>query len=337
MTGTPIKILIIRFSSIGDIVLTSPVIRCIRKTHPEAQIHFLTKAKFSDIIIANPNIDVFHFLEDNLNETIDLVKGHNFDFVIDLHNNARTYLVKRRLRATSFSFRKLNWEKWLLVNFKINRLPRMHIVDRYFEAVSKIGVTNDGEGLDYFIPEGNELPANFFPEGFRSKFIAVVIGGTFFTKRFPAEKIIRVCEGLEAPVVLLGGAAEVDEATKIAAALGSKALNAVNQLSISQSALVIREAKAVLTNDTGLMHIAAAFQKPVVSVWGNTIPEFGMTPYFGMLEPAPAGSEIMEVTGLSCRPCSKLGYGSCPKKHFKCMNDLDETKIREALNKTIPW
>ena len=219
-----------------------------------------------------------------------------------------------------------------MVNFKINRLPPVHIVDRYMESVESLNVVNDGQGLDFFINVVDEVDILKLPPVFAQGYIAFVLSGTFFTKRLPNHKVISICKKIDKPVILLGGASEVENAKKIIKETGtSKVYNAVNKYGIAQSASLIKQADVVITNDTGMMHIAAAFNKKIVSVWGNTIPEFGMTPYFGNTVISNTNSIIVEVKGLSCRPCSKLGYNECPKKHFKCMNEIDEGEIIAAL------
>ncbi len=328
----PKKILIIRFSSIGDIVLTTPIIRCLRKKYPDAKIHFLVKAKFKNIISTNPYINKFHFLKNDFKKITDELKEEKFDCVVDLHHNLRSWLIKRSLSVESFSFRKLNFEKWLLVNFKKDHLPRLHIVDRYFETITPLEVKNDNEGLDFFINVVDEVPLTNLPSAFSNGYIAIVLGGTFFTKRLTNEKVISIGAKINQPIVLLGGHAELENGIIITKALGNaKVYNAVNKYGIAQSASLINQAAVVITNDTGMMHIAAAFKKRIISVWGNTIPEFGMTPYYGSKELERKNSTIVQVKNLSCRPCSKLGYSSCPKKHFKCMNDIDEEQIIAAI------
>ena len=136
------KFLLIRFSSIGDVVLTTPVIRCLKKQVNDAEVHFLTKNSFAEIIENNLYIDKKIYFEDDLNAIIKNLKAENYDYIIDLHNNLRTFLIKLWLMKKSFSFNKLNFEKWLMVNSKINRLPNIHIVDRYMETIKSLGVTN---------------------------------------------------------------------------------------------------------------------------------------------------------------------------------------------------
>ena len=323
------KILIIRFSSIGDIVLTTPIIRCLKQQLPDAEIHFLTKEKFYPVIKANPDIDHLHVFQDDLASVIRTLKKLDFNFVVDLHRNLRSARVKMALRKPSGTFNKLNFKKWLIVNFKINKLPDRHIVDRYFESVKKLGVVNDMKGLDYFIPEEDILNPGDLPLTHREGFVAWVIGGMHYTKMLPGEKIIELCSMINKPIVLLGDQGDYDMAERIRDHCQDKVYNACGFYNINQSASILSQASVVLTNDTGLMHIAAALRKEIYSFWGNTIPGFGMYPYL----PAGEGkSHILEVEGLSCRPCSKIGYKKCPKKHFRCMMDHDLEQLAAKLN-----
>lgn len=312
------KILIIRFSSIGDIVLTTPIIRAIKQQIQGVEVHYVTKQKFSSVIEANPYIDKIHTIKDSIFEITTNLKKENFDYVIDLHHNIRTLKLKWILGKKSFSFRKLNWEKFLIVYFKINKLPKLHIVDRYFETLESIGVKNDCQGLDYFISEKDIINvSSYLPTHFQNGYTVLVVGGSYFTKQIPIHKLKEFCEQSSKPIVLLGGKEDGFNAEEVHRTFLDKTINLCGQLNINQSASIIQQAQQVITSDTGLMHIAAAYKKNIISVWGNTIPEFGMGVYLPNKD-----SKIMEVKNLPCRPCSKLGHHSCPKKHFKCMSDI---------------
>jgi ADP-heptose:LPS heptosyltransferase len=316
------KILVIRFSSIGDIVLTTPIVRCLKKQLQGAQVHYLTKKAFFPIVENNPYIDKVYSIQSEVAEVIEELKQEKYDFLVDLHHNLRTMQVKKALKVKSASFPKLNIEKWLMVNLKMNRLPNVHIVDRYFKTVESLGVNSDGEGLDYFILKQDEVGINTLPQLHHNGYVAFVIGAKHYTKQLPEHKIISICKKIAFPVILLGGPEDAEKAKHIEQAVGDKIYNACGKYNINQSASLIKQAKKVITHDTGLMHIASAFKKDIISVWGNTIPEFGMYPY----KPG-AGSMITEVKNLNCRPCSKLGYKACPKKHFNCMEQIDEAEI----------
>jgi ADP-heptose:LPS heptosyltransferase len=317
-------------SSIGDIVLTSPVVRCLKKQVVGAEVHFVTKKKYETLVSYNPYIEKVHSLSGNLSELIDQLQQEQFDYVIDLHQNFRSNRIKSRLGISSFSFKKLNFEKFMLVNFKINRLPEKHIVDRYVETLSVFDVTNDGAGLDFFIPESSNFPLNKLPQAAQKGYVAFVIAGTWATKKLPVKKIIEICKGIQHPVILLGGENEQEEAQQIFSASKGNVINFAGKLNLHQSASLVRDARLVLANDTGLMHIAAAFKKKILSFWGNTVPQFGMYPY-----QAHPASEMLEVAGLKCRPCSKIGYEKCPRKHFRCMKEQDVEQAVAWINKNF--
>ncbi len=310
-------------------MLTSPVIRCLKQQLKDCEIHYLTKKSFLPVLKANPYIDKIHLFDNNLEELITQFKTENFDFIIDLHNNLRSLKVKLKLRKPAYSFSKLNYEKWILVNFKLNKLPAIHIVERYLETVKSLGVINDQKGLDYFIPQGDEIALDSLPEQFRNEYAGFVIGGQYATKQLEAEKMIEICRRIKNPIILLGGKEDFDAGEKIASHVGrEKVLNVCGKYSLNQSASLVKQAKIIISHDTGLMHIAAAFKKDIVSVWGNTVPEFGMYPYM-----PGENSYISEVKELPCRPCSKIGYSICPKKHFYCMKLQDEVEIGIRVNK----
>jgi len=317
------KILVIRFSSIGDIVLTSPVVRCL-KAQTKAEVHFLCKTSFRTILEANPNIDKIYSIKKDVKEVIPQLKAEQYDVIIDLHKNIRSLQIRRALGVKSYSFDKINIEKWLIVNFKINRLPDHHIVDRYMKAVEKLGVKNDGQGLDYFIPSDQEVNLNELAKQLNfgeslQQYTAFAIGAAHATKRLPQEKIIDICKSVKSPIILLGGPQEQQAGVQISAVAGKHVLNTCGQMSLHQSASLVRQATEVISHDTGMMHIAAAFSKKIYSIWGNTIPEFGMYPYY----PYGINNNIsVEVKGLSCRPCSKIGAEQCPKGHFRCMKEI---------------
>lgn len=326
------KFLIIRFSSIGDIVLTTPVIRCIKTQLPDAEVHFLTKASFKSILAHNPYIDQLHLAKDDLGQVIEYLQTLQFDYIIDLHHNLRSLRVKRGLQAKSFSFNKLNIEKWLLTNFRINRMPPVHIVDRYLHTVSSLGVVNDGRGLDYFLAPTDHVPIEDLPTSHSAGYVGMVIGAALNTKKLPVQHLKAICAGLQHPIILLGGPEDKANAEEITTVDPIKIYNACGKFSLNESADLVRKAKLIITHDTGLMHIAAAFQKPILSIWGNTVPLFGMGPYYGA---HVVPHQLFEVSGLRCRPCSKIGYSRCPKGHFNCMQQQDIPAIVAAAHQML--
>ena len=307
-------------------MLCTPIIRAI-KEQLKAEVHFLSKASYTSILSPNPNIDEVIAFKDDLHEVKEILQSHDYDYIIDLHNNLRSKRVKKWLNKPSGKFPKLNIQKWLLVNAKIDRLPCIHIVDRYFEAVKNLGkISNDNKGLDYFIPKDEVIDLSLYNYGILNEkpFVALVLGATYFTKRIPKTKAVEVIKGLDQTVVLIGGPEEANLGSQIAEQCDN-VINTCGTLTLNQSASFIKQSTVVITGDTGMMHIAAAFKKPIAMIWGNTVPAFGMGPYL-------TETHHFEVENLKCRPCSKLGHHQCPKGHFKCMEEQDVKGIIEVCS-----
>ncbi len=312
-----VKFLVVRFSSIGDIVLTTPVVRHLKKQVDNAEVHYLTKQSFAPLLETNPYIDKVHAFNGDMKTCLKGLREEGFDYIIDLHHNTRTARIKFGLKRMDFSVRKLNVQKWLLVNFKVNRLPDMHMVDRNMETISSFIEESDEGGLDYFIPQEGQIQLSQLPEPFRNGYTGLSIGAQHETKKLPLGLLIELCNKLTHPVIILGGPGDRETGESILAALpGKPLLNSCGNYSIHQSASLVQQARLLITHDTGLMHIGAAFGKKIITIWGNTVPAFGMSPFKS--DPSSLG---FEVSGLSCRPCSKIGFQKCPKKHFKCMMD----------------
>ncbi|WP_214070237.1 glycosyltransferase family 9 protein [Mucilaginibacter sp. dw_454] len=319
------KILVIRFSSMGDIIYTTPVVRCLKKQLPDAEVHFITKPAFKYIYDNNPYVDKLLLLKPKLSDTIADIKAEGYDHVVDLHNNLRTAIIKFRIGIPSSTYKKQTIRKWLSLKFNLKLVPPVHLVDRYMKAVAVLGVKNDDQPIDYYIKAKYQLD-KLLPVSHQKGFIAFVIGATHFTKRMPNQKIISICKELDLPIVLLGGNDVKANGDEIAATLGDKAYNACGVTSLDESVFLISKANKIIGFDTGLTHIAEAFDRPIVSVWGGTVPELlGVQPY-KVKEVLVAGVE------LECRPCSKFGLPACPLGHFKCMNDIDESQVTAFVN-----
>lgn len=295
------KILIIRFSSIGDIILTTPVVRCL-KTQLNAEVHYVTKSSFAFLLKHNPHIDRVHVINDSIAEVLEELKQENFDYVIDLHNNIRSVSLKKKLGCPTGTVKKLNIRKWIFVNLKWNVMPDVHIVDRYLAACSALGVKNDGGGLDYFIAPENEVSiASMLPESHGQGYVACGIGGQHEGKKMPQGKLISLLKKIDRPMVLLGGKEDRPVAEAVVKAVGNRVVSLCGELNMDQSASLVKQARLVMANDTAIMHIGAAFKKNVVSLWGQTVPEFGMYPYL------PGEHSLIVEPEATGRPVSKLG------------------------------
>ncbi len=335
------KILIIRLSSIGDIVLASPVFRCVKKQLKDAEVHFLTKASFKAVTENNPYIDRFFYYNDNMDELLPQLKEVQYDYVIDLHNNIRSNKVKRALQRKTYTINKLSIQKFLLTKLNINVMPGRHITQRSLDTVAALGVKDDGGGLDFFISDENKVPITDIPTAHHAGYICIVIGANYFTKKLPVHKLQELCKKIEHPIILIGGKAEQEEGDTISAADPIKIYNSCGKFNLQESADLMRRSKLVVSHDTGMQYIACALGKEVIAIWGGTSPKLDVEPYYGSNTKLGVHSPYENVVlNLVCQPCSKYGTNTCPLEHFKCMEkiNIDDLvcRIRKRLSNYSP-
>tara|TARA_B100001250_G_scaffold376247_1_gene364417 strand:+ start:895 stop:1854 length:960 start_codon:yes stop_codon:yes gene_type:complete len=312
------KVLIIRFSSIGDIILTSPIIRCV-KLQTQAKLHFLIKAQYVSIVESNPYIDKIIVFKESLRDLINSLKVEEYDYIIDLQNSIRSYWVKRSLMLKSYTVKKKSWQKILFIYFGYNLLND-HVVDRYFRSIKQLNILNDLEGLDYFI--SNNINFKLDVDG---KFLVWCIGASHEQKTLSVHQIVQVCNKLIVPCVLLGGKDEFGKGESVVQETrNKKVFNMCGKLSLDESSYYIQQSDLVLTGDTGLMHIAAAFQKKIISFWGCTKPQLGFPPYM-------ADKHSVElVFQPHHRPCSKHG-DYCRTSKGGCVKKIDPEEIKKLI------
>lgn len=328
MNNKGLKILVIRFSSMGDIIYTTPVVRCLKLQLPDAEIHFLTKPAFKYIYDNNPYVDKLHLLKPTLAETIADIKAEQFDYIIDLHNNLRTSIIKWKVGVKSSTYKKQTIRKWLSLKLNLKLVPPIHLVERYLKTVAFLGVKNDLQPIDYYIKQDHQLSL-LLPPSHQKSYVAFIIGATHFTKRMPNKKIISICKSINTPIVLLGGNDVKANGDEIKLALGDKIYNACGNTTLDESVYIVSQAQKVIGFDTGLTHIAEAFKVPIASIWGGTVPELlGVQPY-------QVKDAVVVGIELPCRPCSKFGLEKCPLGHFKCMNDIPENDVVSFANNEI--
>lgn len=332
------KILVIRFSSIGDIVLASPVMRCIKKQMPGAELHFVTKLSFKMVTECNPYIDRFFYFDgDNLDLLIEEFKTENYDYVIDLHKNFRSTKIKKALKAKHYTIDKLSIQKFLLTELNINTMPHRHITQRSLDTAAPLGITDDGLGLDYFIAEKDTVKEHDIPASHHAGFIAVVIGASYNTKKMPVHKLQELCYKIEHPIILLGGKEDAAAGRQIADVDPVKIYNACGKFNLNESADLIRQSKLVISHDTGLQYIACAFKKQVLAIWGATSPLLDVEPYYGSIFMQQQKKPVYEniYLKLRCQPCSKYGTKTCPLEHFNCMEKQDVDAIVQKVYERI--
>jgi ADP-heptose:LPS heptosyltransferase len=312
------KILIIRFSSIGDIVWTTAAIRMLKTQLKDVELHFCTKKQYQEILAYNPHLTKLHLLGDKLTHLIKELQQENFDYIIDLHSNVRSRIIKFYLQKKAFTYKKYSWARWWLVKTKQNFIPQQHIAEWYLATLKPLGIEDDKQGLEYYLAPQDQILLTDLPNEFRQGFVAFVVGASEFTKKLPFEKMVELCQKINSPIILVGGKEDAEEAEKLANYFKNHPsvfiFNACGKYRINQSASIIQQAKVVFGHDTGLTHIAAAFKKKVFGIYGGTLPQY--------LYPYGTDYKILEVKGLACRPCAKAGRKNCPKGHFKCMREL---------------
>jgi heptosyltransferase-2 len=318
------NILVIRFSSLGDILLTTPFLRVLRNKYPNSNIDYLVKNNFLDAIKLNPNINsIFSWQSDSeLKNKVQKLKKNNYDLVIDLQNNLRSKKVVKILNTNSVSYKKPNIKKFLLVHTKINYLKdRRSIPQRFVDVVPNLKL--DKKGLELFLPD-----KNINNKSFSNKTIGFAPGAFHYTKMWPIEYFVELGNKLVEDgysVLIFGGKSD----QKLCRELQTKIKNSLDlstDNNLFETATNMVRCKLIVCNDSGLMHTATAVGVPVISIFGSTVQEFGFAP-FGVR------SLVIENTDLSCRPCSHIGKAKCKKKHFKCMNDLKPSLVYSQLKK----
>lgn len=331
------KILVIRFSSIGDIVLASPVLRCIKKQIPDVELHFLSKLSFKMVTAANPYVDKFFYYDKSLDTVIESLRVEDYDYVIDLQNNIRSNRIRRAIKRPSYIINKLSLQKFILTKLRINVMPKTHITQRSLQAVAKLGVKDDGGGLDYFIPAEDVVKDSELPASHLFGYIAIVIGASYFTKKLPVHKLQQLCKAIDYPIILIGGNEDQEAGKAIASIDTYKIYNACGKFNLNESADLVRRSKLVISHDTGLQYIACAFNKQVLAIWGGTSPKLAVEPYYGEHFIKQQATPVFEniCLNLPCQPCSKYGTNRCPKGHFNCMEKLDVEEVAKKAMQRI--
>ena len=313
-----LKILVIRFSSIGDIILTTPVIRCL-SIQLNAKLDFLTNRKYSKVLETNIYIDNTYSLCEDKKVTLEILKAKEYDYIVDLQNNLKSLRIRKALAAKSFSYSKNTLKRYLLIYFGVNLLND-HIVDRYFKSVLKLAVFNDYKGIDYFLSNDSNFSFNTDQD-----YLCWCIGGTYEQKKLSYKQISNVVNKLKIPVLFLGTDKEKIISSKVIDnSESSEIYDLCGMTTIQQSAYLINKSKLVLTNDTGMMHIAAAFNVPIISFWGCTSPSLGFEAYM------PAKDSEKITSPVSRRPCSKHGK-YCRHQSNGCIKEIKSQTIYDAI------
>ncbi len=333
---TPKKILILRLSSIGDILLTSPFIRQVRRAFPKARIEYVVKSSFSDLVRFNPNLDaVFEVKPElgqkGLRELKKIFHKRSYDHIFDLHNNFRTKSLTSGLSKTVIHKDRI--KRTLLVYLKKNYYRDiLPIPERYLQTGEQAGITDDGKGLELFWPKKIEKKTDRLSREIKldDGFIALAPGAAHATKRWPADYFKEIIQNIspvfKGKIVLLGSASEQADLNKLI--INDRVINLAGKLSLLESASVLKRSKILVTNDSGLMHMASAVEIPAIALFGSTVKEFGFFPY-------RSNHIVLEDNTVPCRPCSHIGRSTCPKTHFNCMRNLTPERVLRELKKQL--
>jgi len=317
------RILIIRLSSLGDILLTTPLLRAIKQKFPDIETDFLVRSEYADALKYNPHISKLYFFNREPGKTdilLNELKLKKYDLIIDLQNNLRSRSLCNKLSQKTVRFNKRSFDKFLLVKFKINRLINSpHIPVRYASVIQ--GLSLDDKGLElitdkmaYSLVEGKKINIGLCP------------GAKHFTKRWPEKYFIELGNKLvekNFQILLFGGRSDRKICQEICESVPGS-IDLSNDDDLLQTSADMKLCSAVVCNDSGLMHTAAASGTKVLAIFGSTVKEFGFTPF-------NCNHLILENNSLTCRPCSHIGRENCPQKHFNCMNDIYPTKVINSL------
>ncbi len=345
------KILIIRLSSLGDVILATPLLRQLREAYPEAEVDFLVRSDFEEVLRFNPNVSrIISFDKEGgftyLRKIRRQIHRSRYDVVLDIHRNLRSRFICSGMglwlfrRTKIYKVRKQQFIRFLLVKFKINLYRKIYgriirVWEKYIRAARPIGIEPDKGQPDLFLPaEAEETAERFlnFLSG-KQKFAAIAPGAKHFTKRWPANYYAELIRALfdkwKMPSVLVGGKEDVPVSDDIIALLPEgMAISAMGQFSILETAAIMKNAAIVITNDSGLMHAASAYDGSLIAVFGSTVEELGFFPN------SPQ-AEVIENQGLYCRPCSHIGRSACPEGHFRCMKEIAPREIVQRVGMLI--
>jgi ADP-heptose:LPS heptosyltransferase len=319
------KILIIRFSSFGDIVLTYPFISKLRSIYPDAQIDFYTKVRFSPLVKMHKDINnVIEYNGEKISGIRKVVKENNYDLIFDIHKNIRSIFSTVLLHSRLTRYKKFTFRKLLLVCTKINLLrDYIPVYKSYFFALKNIKNLVDTKFINTDLKFDREPVI-------KSSYILVAPSSKHFTKAFPVEKFEQVFNVFKnEKIVLIGD--DIKNDREICEYLSGKFENSVNYCGKTDFYLLanlIHNSKLVLCNDSGVLHLAEALNKKIITFFGSTVKELGFYPQL-------KSTIVFENNSLKCRPCTHIGRETCPKKHFKCMNEINTDEIIIKINENI--
>jgi ADP-heptose:LPS heptosyltransferase len=327
-----LKVLVICATAIEDVLFATPAIRALKVRLDDVELHALVELSSAFLLDDNPYVDRVHNFDTSVWNNYKRLKDEKFDLIVNLRSGLYAGLLTRLLGAKTYSLESLRWKEWLMINFKIDQLPNVHLVTRMMDVVEPLNIKTDELGLDYFIPEKDKVLLEWLPKGFQQGYVVFCINAPYPTRKLTLDRMIELCDKINKPIILLGSKDDVENGDVISTFF-SKAVslnyeegllqlnkrttvyNACAKFNFNQMASVIKQSKAVFTFDNEFIPVASAFKKEIFGLWGNTVLLFGRYPYRTKFT-------VLENNRISCRPCSSTGYDKCPKGHFKCMKRI---------------
>lgn len=330
------RILAIRFSSIGDILLTTPLLRAVRARYPEAHLAFLTKEPFAPLLSDNPRLSDLMTLSDgeSLAHLADRLRTRQFTHVLDLHGSLRTRALRLLVRARWSGYRNHRLAREILIRAKRNRYPRdIPVPERYFDAVRELGVHPDGDPPEFFLNDTARAEArDWLGSGLGEAvpLVALAPGAAHLTKRWPAEYwrdlVVRLTAG-NFNVVVVGGPDDRALGEEIAKAGGPRAVNAAGAFGLQGTGAMIANSRVLVSGDTGVMHMATGVNTPVIALFGPTVRAFGFFPY--------SRRAVVLERDLDCRPCTAWGTERCPLGHHRCLRDIAAEEVEAVVMRMV--
>jgi heptosyltransferase II len=332
------NLLAVRFGSLGDVLLTTPLLRAISQQHPQIRLTVLTSQRLAPLLSDNPRIDEVIALapEDSLLEMGVRLRALRFSHLLDLETSPRSWLFRLLVPGRWRAAPQYRLARELLIRTKRSRFPEdSTVADRYFDAARHLGVVPDGGPAEFFLnPEAEERADTWLGKvnaRNRRPFVAFAPSAGQATKRWPQDYWVRLARRIKATgagVVFLGGPDDATITGNIAARCGAEAVNGAGVLSLQSTGAVLKRAAALVTGHTGTMHMAAALGTPLVALIGPTVRAFGYYPY-------NAARTVLLERNLPCRPCSFSGGEECPLKHHRCLQEIQPDAVYAALCRVL--
>ncbi len=340
------SILIVRLSSIGDIILTTPLVRALSHAFPGARIDYVLKKEYYSLIRHHPAVSRVYGLDTSqgmsgLWQLIKEIRGQRYDLILDLHVNPRSILIRELGRPLIHRhYSKLTLKRQMLRLFNINLLKNARpVLERYFSALDGMGIRYDMGCPELYVDRESEqtVETRISAAGMNASrpIIGLAPGASYVTKHWPAEGFVKagnmLAEEMDADIMILGGRHDLEEAGQVEQGLqrtgAKKVLNLCGELALLETAAAISKLGILISNDSGLMHMATALDTPVTAVFGPTSRELGFFP-------CGPKAQVVEAE-LDCRPCSLHGDDHCPKDHFRCMQDVTPESVVLAAKKLL--